>query len=64
MVKCALGALAALMLIFVNGFAIAQTAMIEAFVPEAALVGEARFNAREQRAERIGLDTIGAGDGG
>lgn len=43
MVKLALSASAALMLIFVNAFAVAQTVMIEKFVPEAALVGEARF---------------------
>ena len=43
MVKFAQGAFAALMLIVVNGFANAQTAMIDRFVPEAALVGEARF---------------------
>ena len=43
MLKFAQGAFAALMLIVVNGFANAQTAMIDRFVPEAALVGEARF---------------------
>ena len=43
MVKFAQGAFAALMLIVVNGFVNAQTAMIDRFVPEAALVGEARF---------------------
>ncbi len=43
MVKVAQGALAALILIVVNTFASAQTAMVDRFVPEAALVGEARF---------------------
>ena len=43
MLKFAQGAFAALMLIVVNGFANAQTAMIDRFVPDAALVGEARF---------------------
>ncbi len=43
MVKCTLGALVAFFLIVANGFAAAQTVMIETFVPEAALVGEARF---------------------
>ncbi len=43
MVKFACRAFAALILVVVNGFAIAQTAMIDRFVPEAALVGEARF---------------------
>lgn len=43
MVKFAQGVLAALILIVVNSFASAQTAMVDRFVPEAALVGEARF---------------------
>ena len=43
MVKYALGALMALSLVVMNGFAVAETAMIEKFVPEASLVGEARF---------------------
>ena len=43
MLKVVLNALVALMLIFLNAFAVAQTAMIEKFVPEAELVGEARF---------------------
>ena len=43
MVKFAQGALAALILIVVNSVASAQTAMVDRFVPEAALVGEARF---------------------
>ena len=43
MVKFAQGALAALMLIVSSGFVAAQTILTETFVPEPALVGEARL---------------------